>query len=1295
MLYALLTASKLKIDNLNKIKEEITSARIILEPFGGGGDQQQINNTTRIVEQLKTRSSNGTWSLREIVEDVLPDLYKAIDPEQPNTQYHFITDGRIGDCKEVITFFRDLKNRNIKSNIYNDLDNNKILNFSRIPSEKSLFGNKIEYTERSLFEDIVKSIIASCKLDNKDVERINKNVFLLLSNFHVIEQFSKEQVQSEINSLLLPVIDATEDLDTIRDALLTDLARSAAIGNKEINPTSFFKEHHLNVTPISDKINILSNSNNYLGQQLDLRDYNINEDVRKKIAQNILESWKHTGKTILLISGDSGSGKSWLIYSIARKLSDDNIMVIYLEATDSLDRDIEKVADIIWQRFLGRDSRKTLHGIVNYWNASGIKQPVPLLYLFIDAVPNKLYVENITKYPWDDFGIKICFSCLPEYTRNISATIFDKYIYSFHTEGFSVSELHDYLNNHLKYQSFQIPSDILNTLHRPLLAKIYCDIAQSEQWVASSEYELYNKYWNNLSDHTLKLSCIAKLSTSLLEGTSYPWSINQLFSANIDDDTLNKLLKYGGLRKTQEGQYEIWHDRILNWAVAEGLYSDYESGIRTIQDIASEIKHILVEHRSYQNKSLGYVPMDTIWLFLHRSNNSAVDVSKIINTIETGGWYIKETLYKELLPTLGEEILPFLFNALKVAISEDNILVNEIVKSISNFNSDIIMEQAEALLNSDLYAERRAAANIFALSPTHIVLDKLWSTHCDAYQYPEKYKKTNDEVYSFIYEDFYSALKSCVKLHPDWLESVILSCDKTCPIHDLVYLLLTLDSDIGRELWLRYKEILFGKINSKKERCLAICIGQFKDKMLLSWLSDRIHVEEDILGASALKALIRINPDWGLDEMSRLSGFELYLTRHWVFSEALIRRPIKTRQKVLSMMNTDNAWDIAILYQDRENFVDVNTFSILLESLEKKIKKDLEDPSSPNEHPLWGPFEFMSKIYRWKLLQCLFQKKDSNLEKLLVRWLLRKGARSTVLVDHELEHGTNILYKMNGKGFVQIINSWLSSNSEYGIMDSLQLAIKRLDDNTVPLLCKIKCSDILHNRFPLYQSWATRILGINKHFTEYVNAINKWGIQLSTDATHVKIDTPFRDEEIDSALQLLKEDKYIHPGAILALGIGQRKDYIDLIHNILEHSENKPDISLSCIISLKFMWDDSDKGVSLIAKYLNSQRHQHAARMTLLNFYNNKALDVLISHLQENYDDLLAYNLLNYEYSFDKTIGIINDHIINIKGTCSQLETMRFFCNHARGIKISSYFRESEVYRNIIREGCYIYEKRT
>ena len=60
------------------------------------------------MQQLKARSDERPWSLTAVVQEVLPDLFLAVDLDAPDTTYEFITEGRVGPWQNVYSFFQSL-----------------------------------------------------------------------------------------------------------------------------------------------------------------------------------------------------------------------------------------------------------------------------------------------------------------------------------------------------------------------------------------------------------------------------------------------------------------------------------------------------------------------------------------------------------------------------------------------------------------------------------------------------------------------------------------------------------------------------------------------------------------------------------------------------------------------------------------------------------------------------------------------------------------------------------------------------------------------------------------------------------------------------------------------------------------------------------------------------------------------------------------------------------------------------------------------------------------------------------
>ena len=193
--------------------EDITSATLILEPTGGGGDVQEIAGGQREVIQLKARPGGRAWSLQEIVKDVIPDMYKALSQAGEVSAFRFQTEGRIGDWGNVYSFFQELCAAPVpEASVADTLDDKQPLwsNPSRRSSNtadddtaraKSFWGEPC-YTRRGMFKRIVLEIQGCRSIPDEDEETIGRKLWTLLGRFMFAPARSAECLERDIESTL-------------------------------------------------------------------------------------------------------------------------------------------------------------------------------------------------------------------------------------------------------------------------------------------------------------------------------------------------------------------------------------------------------------------------------------------------------------------------------------------------------------------------------------------------------------------------------------------------------------------------------------------------------------------------------------------------------------------------------------------------------------------------------------------------------------------------------------------------------------------------------------------------------------------------------------------------------------------------------------------------------------------------------------------------------------------------------------------------------------------------------------
>lgn len=197
-------------------KQEIRSAGVILEPKGGGGDNRSEGKGVRIIEQYKTRGHNRTWSLRELIEDVLPDLFIAVDADRLTEVncYRFVTDGGCGESVHFPAFRRFLAgftSKSIPEDLLGSLDD----------TQADHFFKQGHLTDRGLFLHIAARVRPEGD-QTEDAVHLRK-VWHLLAGFEYDEQRTSSDLIRGIDNDLIEFVDGGDAVQAKRQQRYTIL----------------------------------------------------------------------------------------------------------------------------------------------------------------------------------------------------------------------------------------------------------------------------------------------------------------------------------------------------------------------------------------------------------------------------------------------------------------------------------------------------------------------------------------------------------------------------------------------------------------------------------------------------------------------------------------------------------------------------------------------------------------------------------------------------------------------------------------------------------------------------------------------------------------------------------------------------------------------------------------------------------------------------------------------------------------------------------------------------------------
>jgi hypothetical protein len=246
--------------------------------------------------------------------------------------------------------------------------------------------------------------------------------------------------------------------------------------------------------------------------------------------------------------------------------------------------------------------------------------------------------RQLAKLPWEEWQVRLACTCLPEVARTLKAEARDRCLLH-DVEDFSLQELHGYLELRLEGAWGGIPLDVRQTLRRPLLARLYCELAPSAGWAPENEYGLYSRCWGRLregeqGDHPLDMVPLLRLAWGVLNGENYPWTVGQLHAAGVNNDVLSRLCRVGWLQPVPPSHYQVWHDRLLNWAAAEAVCDQYQTRAIDLPTLCERLRRLCYSPLDGVARPLGYLPMDVAWLLAEPGRNAADAVAAIIEALE-------------------------------------------------------------------------------------------------------------------------------------------------------------------------------------------------------------------------------------------------------------------------------------------------------------------------------------------------------------------------------------------------------------------------------------------------------------------------------------------------------------------------------------------------------------------------------------------------------------------------------------------------------------------------------------
>lgn len=1185
---------------------------VILEPPEGG--DLEIPGA---VEQIKARPNGSSWSLGEVIQEVLPDLYKACRTREAPMRYRFVTEGSMGQWEDVYVFFRSLGTREIRgSDPLAALDDQRELasaqrNRALAEKVREIAGG---YTERGIFLYIARVLSGEGgegqekgkKSFEDPPDMLYRNLLRLLGSF----EFQGGQQWPAVQDEVLRELSArgVKRPDRTLDSLVGGLLRRAGEGGAVVERESFFAQYGLQAISLSSWDLIVRESRLFLERTLKLHGYRAAEDCRER--RPLLKLLQAENSEPVVAWGESGQGKSWLVYGTAQEMAQGEEVVLILDSTQDVLRDRDEAARLFCERIWGTDEHYSLGRLAQKVRQHGPERAGhPWLTVLIDGVRNRSYLAALVRQEWEAIGIRVAVALT---TDTKEPDPLESGVLPLSVRDFSHSEVLRYLKLRLGTRVLPPPQDILRLLRHPLWAKLSCDrVSRGGQWQAANEYQVIEEYWTGQAAHApIATDALAELASRLVDGDGedYPWSLPRLRSIGIGEVELVRLSQTHLVRWVHGGRMlELWHERLLHWAIAEGLVSGLRARGLTSEELRNRVRACIEGEGSLR---FGYVPMDVLWLLADPAAPRKEDVLGLLQLFEeVDGLFVQ-------ISTLGRRIVPHIFARLRQIAEESSYQEIRYLEMLESMEEPSIAGLAVEMLNESSVRLQKIAARILATHGNPQALDRLWALYrewaAEVEARGEAGGMQESEVDFHDVDQADKALGSCVSSAHDWLERTIRAADSaTEPVHTLVYLIPKVEQ--GKGLWQHIKRVAFEKVRPAYERSLAVCIAYFLDRDGVPWLEERANSNRDLLAPMARKSLYLLSPEgafWPIDPEARR---DLAFGRSWL-RPLQNEFPQKTAEFLFKAIRAaEQPWDVAVFYGGRENWMSEGILELLLDATNELLVRELAKPSLDSHDPLYRPFTRLATISHPDLLKMFWKRRGTDLERNLTAWLIRQGPTDGRGPRLTCKAGLSFLHKVAGEGIFQVANSYFEkASTSWGRKAAFELALRASDERTVELLIQVAFQEQEHpissGTYPLDQREALQVLADHGDDDIVVRGVVRWGLLLPPDFDWYLDGRGLDDAKLAPALEALSHDP-IPPGAVFALGMSGRPEMEERILTLLGKVEPTSQQALACLLALEILDVQSGAAEQAFRRALEIPDHRFVARRALYRIEARRAAD--------------------------------------------------------------------------------------
>jgi len=639
---------------------------------------------------------------------------------------------------------------------------------------------------------------------------------------------------------------------------------------------------------------------------------------------------------------------------------------------------------------------------------------------------------------------------------------------------------------------------------------------------------------------------------------------------------INRLEASGWVQQNDDGDVELWHDRLLGWAVAKASVHRLCHNRLTHEQLEAFLNSV-EKREDLTLRRLVYLPMDLLWLMLDPQSPLMLHqaAQRVLNALdhESGYGIEAERLYQEVLPTLGSRIAPLLITHLKEMNPQEPHPLPKLVASALSVVSDGEPDEVKRHIGTCLYdtssSLQEVGLRLLAKVPDSDATERVWELHRPLARNPSDDFRRHELTSR--------AFSATVGVAPDRAARLFRQPD--CDGSDLATVLYALAGSNGEkpaEVWARNKREWIEWVPPEKSRCLVNCILRFRDRDELDLLERLVSSEEEIVGPWALVILALFDPVRAVGLLyvppaNRLFGLQQRLAQIFL---AFAPDKMLAEVRRLASQHPDVApvyLQMLVLGGDR---LGPEAVDALVEWADRSLRQYLSDPEHQDKHQLYQPLTALASFHGSIGLQQFENYAGSPFEGRLADAALRWADNTSGYVDHVMENTLTVLLKIGGEGLTRVNNAQLKAQSWQICVKGCEWAPIRPNNETRRLLGDLARSESLEaggNRpFPIVQQKAADALAAVGEDAALIRAILRWGTQISPYVTQLRQgQNEMSDAAIKPAADLLDtpHDEW-YSNAILALGQSGRTDYRRRIQNIFRDSRPDSSVALCAVLAL-------------------------------------------------------------------------------------------------------------------------------